>query len=290
MSTSPPAVSIVMPLYNGAAFLDETVASVLAQTLTDFELLIIDDGSQDESFPLAEAWAARDARIKVLTHPGHDNRGCSATRNRGLGKTRADLIAFIDADDTWPTRKLAHQAALFAQHSELGLVGGAAIYWDSWEGGEDWLVVAGHKMDSIVPRGEANLLTYPLGKAQAPCPSTLMVRRTLIDRIGGFEEEFHGPLQLYEDQAFLAKCYIEAPVYFASETYCHYRQHDESIVASVVGSGRYDEVRSYFLNWFEAYLDRRDHDHRAIRRKLKHAKMRYGSPMERWLSKTFMRQ
>ena len=286
MNGKAPAVSVVMPLYNGAAFLDETVKSVLAQTLTDFELLIVDDGSTDGSHEKARDWAARHPeRISVLTHPGNANRGCTVSRNLGVQKARADLIALIDADDTWPRDKLAHQIDLFDRHPELGLVGGAALYWDSWRSGDDWLVIAGHRADAVIPPGEAARLTYPLGTAQAPCPSTLMVRRNLVDRIGGFEERFNGPYQLYEDQAFLIKCYIESPVYMTSRIFCNYRQHETSCVSTVMGDGRYHEVRHFFLDWLSNYLDRRGIADPALRKKLERARMAYGNPIQRLAAK-----
>lgn len=285
MSEPVPKVSVLLPVYNGEAFLDETVASVLAQTMTAFELIIIDDGSQDGTLGLAQEWEAREPRVRVLRHPGGVNRGVSATRNLGAASARAEFLAFIDGDDVWPPGKLAHQLAIFEQHPEVGLVGGAARYWESWRGGEDMLVVAGHRPDAVVPMFEAACDTYPLGEAQAPCPSTLMVRRSLYDRIGGFEAQFEGIYQLYEDQAFLTKCYTAAPVYMASETYCLYRQHDSSIVASVVGDGRYHEVRRFFLDWFQTYLAGQGIRDARLEARLKRARLRYGGPLHRGLAR-----
>ena len=152
--------------------------------------------------------------------------------------------------------------------------------------GTDWIVVAGHRPDTVVPVFEAACQTYPLGLAQAPCPSTLMVRRSLYEQLGGFEAQFEGIYQLYEDQAFLAKCYTAAPVFMASETYCCYRQHDSSIVASVMKDGRYHEVRRFFLEWLQAYLGTHDLHHPQLDAKLRRARLRYGNPVERgfaWL-------
>lgn len=280
-----PQVSVILPLYNGEAFLAETVDSVLAQTMADLELLIIDDGSRDGGPALVRSLAAREGRIRVLSHPGGANHGVSATRNLGAQEAAADVFAFIDADDVWPQEKLAHQLSILARHPEVGLVGGAALYWDSWRGGEDGLVVAGHRPDTVVPPVEAALYTYPLGQAQAPCPSTLMIRRALFETIGGFEPEFDGIYQLYEDQAFLAKCYLEGSVYMTSETCCSYRQHDSSIVASVVGGGRYHDVRRYFLAWLAGYIGRRGiHDARLAWR-LCRAQLAYGGAVQRFFAR-----
>ena len=290
MTGGEPAVSVILPLYDGEAFISETVASVLAQTMRDFELLIVDDGSRDGGLQIAREWAARDGRVRVLQHPGGVNRGVSATRNLGVGEARGAYFAFIDADDVWPEGKLAHQLAVFAQHPEVGLVGGAALYWDSWRGGEDQLIVAGHRPDAVIPPFEASCFTYPLGTAQAPCPSTLMIRRALFERIGGFEARFEGIYQLYEDQALLSKCYAEAPVYMASETYCLYRQHDSSIVASVIGDGRYHEVRRFFLDWFQGYLASRNIRDARLERRLWRARLPYRGPVQRALARVLDRR
>lgn len=290
MKAAAPRVSVILPLYNSMAFVDETIESVLAQTFADFELLIIDDGSSDGSLEQALAWAQKNPdRIRVLTHPDNANRGVSATRNLGMEEAAADLFAFIDADDTWPPGKLAQQVELFDQYPELGLAGGAALYWGSWDGGKDWKVVAGHRPDTLIPPIEAALGTYPLGKAQAPCPSTLMVRRSLINRISGFEEQFRGPYSLYEDQALLTKCYLDAPVYMVSETWCKYRQHSSSIMAEVLGSGKYDQVRQFYLDWLETYLARKGIADRRVHAKLARVKMRYGNPVQRLMAKLIAR-
>ncbi len=291
MSNLPaPKVSVIVPLYNGVEFLDETLESVLAQTFRDFEIVIVDDKSNDGAFELAKQWAARYSdRIRVLTHPDHANRGASASRNLAMIEARADLFAFLDSDDTWPADKLAEQVDLFARHDELDLVGGAALYWRSWTGGTDKLIKAGHRQDIVVPPVETALHTYPLGAAQAPCPSTLMVTRELIARIGGFEEEFIGPYAMYEDQALLIKCYLHGHVFMANSTYCQYRQHDQSVMAISRSTGGYNRVRRFFLDWLRSYLQRNNITDRRIRTKMNHAYRLSGNPARRLLARIMPR-
>jgi glycosyltransferase involved in cell wall biosynthesis len=111
MPTTPsaePLISIVLPVYDGAAHLDAAVASVLGQTLRDFELLIIDDGSRDDSPRLARGWARRDARVRALSR---ENRGLVRTLNEGVGLARGRWIARMDADDVCAPGRLAAQLA-----------------------------------------------------------------------------------------------------------------------------------------------------------------------------------
>ena len=251
-----PLVSVIMIFWNAEAFFAEAVDSALAQTCGDFELLLADDGSTDRSTALARGYeAAHPGRVRYLEHPGHANRGMSATRNLGIAAARGRCIAFIDADDVWKPEKLAEQLAIMAAHPEAGMVCGAVEYWRSWSpDGEDAVVPTGHVADRLVPPPEAMLALYPLGSAAAPCPSDLLLRADAVRAIGGFEAHFTGPRMMYEDQAFLAKLYLSAPVYFSSRVWTRYRQHANSCVAAVTGDGRYHEVRRYFLEWLESHL------------------------------------
>lgn len=110
MTGQGPAVSVLMPCLNAAATLEAAVASVRAQVWTDWELIIADDGSQDDSLQRARALAQQDVRITVLPAPhGTQRGGAAATRNRALEVARGRYIAFLDADDTWRPAKLARQ-------------------------------------------------------------------------------------------------------------------------------------------------------------------------------------
>lgn len=108
-----PAVSILMPAYRAATTLPESVASVLAQTRSDWELLIIEDGSGDATLDAARALATADARIRVIALPV--NGGAARARNAGLAQAHGRYIAFLDADDLWLAEKLDRQLAFMAR-------------------------------------------------------------------------------------------------------------------------------------------------------------------------------
>jgi glycosyltransferase involved in cell wall biosynthesis len=257
--TGPPRISVVTIFYNAAHFLAQSIESVLAQDCDDWELLLVDDGSTDASAQIAEGYASQDERIKELRHPGKANRGMSASRNLGMNAARGELVAFIDADDRWRPNKLREQAAILARFPEVDACCGTVNYWLSWDGGQDRQVPTGHVQDRPIKPPEAALALYPLGKAAAPCPSDLMIRRTKALELGGFEESFTGPLQMYEDQAFLAKLYLQGTILFDSRCWLDYRRHDASCVAEVSRAGQYDVVRRHFLEWFANYLEERPH-------------------------------
>lgn len=273
-----PRVSVITIFLNAERYLPEAVDSVLAQDSTDLELILVDDGSAEACSTLARAYAARDPRVTYLDHPGHQNRGMSASRNLGIAAARGEFIAFIDADDVWSPGKLREQVAIMEADPELGMVCGTVRYWYSWNGGDDVLIPTGHIRNRAVSPPEASLALYPLGTAAAPCPSDLLLRHDVVARLGGFEEHFTGPRQMYEDQGFLAKLYLAAPVFFSDRVWLSYRQHADSCVAEVTRDGRYDEVRLYFLTWLERYLAGLPHPDARVTAALRRALWPYRHP------------
>jgi glycosyltransferase involved in cell wall biosynthesis len=246
-----------MIFFNSERFIKEAIDSVLAQTFTDFELLLVDDGSTDTSSAIVRDYVDRyPTSLRYLEHEGHANRGMSAARNLGLRNAVGEFVALMDSDDVWSPNKLAEQLRIMEQHPGLGMVCGTVRYWESWAGGEDRIVPSGHIQDRSIPPPEAMLSVYPLGTATSPCPSDLLMRRDLVISLGGFEEQFSGPRQLFEDQAFLAKLYLVAPVYFSGDIWLNYRLHADSCVASVSRSGQEEEVRRFFFQWLANYLSR----------------------------------
>ena len=250
-----PRVSVIAIFLNEERFISEAIESVLAQDFRHFEVILVDDGSTDESTTIARDYTARYAPvIRYLEHPGHQNLGQSASRNLGLAAARGEFVALLDADDVWEKTKLTEQLAIMNAFPELGMVCGAARYWSSWNGGNDVIVPTGHRYNAIILPPEAALALYPLGEADAPCPSDLLLRREVVTSVGKFEEHFAGPRQMYEDQAFLIKLYLATPVYFSDRVWLNYRLHADSSMAEAISQGRYHEWRFYFLNWLEAYL------------------------------------
>src|ERR671930_538107 len=97
-----PLVSVVVIFLNAERFLQEAIESVFAQTYPAWELLLVDDGSSDESTAIAQCYAAHHAgQVRYLEHPRHANRGMSASRNLGIRHAHGAYIAFLDADDIW---------------------------------------------------------------------------------------------------------------------------------------------------------------------------------------------
>ncbi len=273
------SVSVITIFLNAEAFIAEAIDSVLTQSFRSFELILVDDGSTDTSSTIARRYAETcPDRVRYIDHPQHANHGMSASRNAGISVARGDLIAFIDADDVWLPDKLRDQVLIFDAHPQVGLVAGATLYWDSWRGGEDRTVLVGHVQNQVLGPPEALLSLYPLGKAEAPCPSCLIVRRSVVEGVGGFEASFTGRLQMYEDQAFLSKVYLRTPVYLSDRTWFKYRQHDSSCVAENMKDGHYNAVRQHFLVWLARHLTKVGFTDSKVWRKLWVADWPYRHP------------
>jgi glycosyltransferase involved in cell wall biosynthesis len=251
-----PHVSIICAFYEAEDFLAEAVESVLSQDHPSFELLLVDDGSTDSSTKIALDFARRFGdKISYLEHEGHRNLGASPSRNAGLRHATGEYVAVIDSDDRWRPRKLSEQLAVFERRPGIGMVCGAVNYWANWSGGRDRLVRTGSRSDTIFAPPSTILWMHPLGLADAPCPSDVLLRRDHLEAVGGFEEEFVGPMQMYEDQALFAKIYLAAPVFFSSKVWLDYRLHEGSCVARVERDGIDATLRARYFDWLETYVE-----------------------------------
>jgi glycosyltransferase involved in cell wall biosynthesis len=252
----PALVSIITPFLNAERFLDETLASVLAQSYSRWEALLVDDGSIDESRSIAVRWAgAHPDRIRYLEHEGHRNQGTSASRNLGIRHARGDYLAFLDADDIWLPEHLADQVALLERHPEAGLAYGPTEEWYGWTGrAADAL--RNHTPELGVATDHALLPPGPLAaflrrEAPTPCTCSVLVRRSLVDTVGGFEPAFRG---MYDDQAFYAKACLAAPVVASAACSSRYRRHGSSLYSTAKATGQTDADRLAFLRWLDRYL------------------------------------
>ncbi|APG61671.1 hypothetical protein LPB140_01155 [Sphingorhabdus lutea] len=185
-----PTFSVIIPVYNAAASLRRAVESVRAQSFTDWECIIINDGSSDQSLVNAFALAAMDARIKVKSH---DNQGVSFTRNVGWHLANGKYVAFLDADDTWQSEKLATHLAFHRQfeNADISFAQISFMNEENSLGPFSYSSVPNHilRIEDVI--GEHPICTM----------SNVVARTSLIDKIGGFANN----LSHAEDQEWLAR-------------------------------------------------------------------------------------
>jgi hypothetical protein len=252
-----PLVTAIIIFLDEAAFLAEAVESVLAQTYPRWELLLVDDGSTDASSAVARGYAARHpGRIRYLEHPGHANRGMSASRNLGLAHARGRYVGFLDGDDVWLPDKLRDQVRILGEHREADMVYGRTLIWHSWGDGDcsrDFFYELGVRADRLV--SPPTLLVRLIeNRVQTPTTCNALVRLDAARRVGGFDPSFRG---LFEDQVFFMKVCATSKVFVASSCWARYRQHGQSCSARAEARGGVDEARARLLGWLSGYLRER---------------------------------
>ncbi|MBC8166285.1 MAG: glycosyltransferase family 2 protein [Bryobacteraceae bacterium] len=250
--------SVITIFFNPGVFLEEAIESVFAQTENAWELLLVDDGSEDGSTETALHYERlRPDKVRYLSHQGRVNLGMSASRNLGIQHALGTWVAFIDADDVWFPTKIEEQRRLLESNPRADMLFGKYDVWYSWRKDAvqpdmcpDLPVLA----DTLTDPPELALLCYPLGTKPAPSMSDLIIRKELLEQIGGFESQFTG---MYEDQAFLIKAYLTATIYVSGQCWSRYRKHDHSCSTVTNQQGNYHKSRFAYLRWLEGYLKRR---------------------------------
>lgn len=210
-----PEVSIVVPTFNRPQYLRAAIDSVFAQTFTDWELIVADDGSEGETAAYLAALASR-PKVKVLRLAHTGNPG--AVRNAACRAAQGDYIAFLDSDDVWLPEKLALQIASLRAHPERGwshtafavidesgdLLRGARARW--WPAVEGWILESLIKMEPVI------------------ATSSLIVRRRLLEQAGGFDRK----LRMCEDYDLFLRCAGLTEIDGIRGTLLHKRRHAEN--------------------------------------------------------------
>lgn len=209
-----PEVSVVVPTFNRLQYLRPAIDSVFAQTFTDWELIVADDGSEEETAAYVAA-LANPPRVKVLRLAHTGNPG--AVRNAAWQSARGEYVAFLDSDDVWLPEKLAVQVASLRSHPERGwshtafavmdesgeLLRGARSRW--WPAAEGWILESLIKMETVIA-----------------IPS-VMVRRQLLEELGGFDTK----QRMCEDYDLWLRLAALSQIDGVPETLLHVRSHRE---------------------------------------------------------------
>ncbi|MGJ3249966.1 MAG: glycosyltransferase family 2 protein [Elainellaceae cyanobacterium] len=179
MNPTPSLVSVIIPAYNASQFLAETIDSVLAQTYSHFELLVIDDGSTDTTAEIVDAYRQRDQRVSRVSQT---NGGVSRARNRGVDASNGELIAFLDSDDRWLPHKLATQVEWMNAHLDIAVCFCRARFMRFDSTPTDQL--SNGRLAHIKPE-------HLLYENPTTTTSTWMVRREIFQKFGGFDPEMN---------------------------------------------------------------------------------------------------
>lgn len=261
-------VSVVMIFFDAETFIEEGIRSVFAQTYDNWELLLIDDGSGDNSSHIAKRYAATyPGKVRYLEHKGHRNLGKSTSRNLGITNAKGGYVAFLDADDVFLPDKLNRQVEILEFQREAAMVYGRTQYWYGWTGNRrdnrrDKFSKLGVQHDKIY--NPPILVTRFIENGGiVPCICSLLIRRQVLLDIGGFEESIQ---DLYEDQVLIAKVCLQMSVYVEGGCGERYRQHVDSSSYKAILKGdyhplRWNSARLNFLTWLASYAgDSGQHD------------------------------
>ncbi len=211
-----PLVSVVTPVFNPGSLLSRTVESLLAQTLSDFELIAVDDGSTDGSREALQAFAARDPRIRVILHP--ENRRTPTARNTGIEAARGEFVAFQNHDDHAEPERLERQVAFLRRHPHHDAVASAVDFADP----------AGRLIGQpAVPGGHPLDLRWTALVENPFHPSSVMVRASLLRNDPSLR--FDPSLTHRSDYGFHAQLISIASVGVIPDVLVHYVLHPESI-------------------------------------------------------------
>lgn len=212
ISMNHPQVSVVIPVWNGEKYLAQAIESILEQDFDDFELIIVDDGSTDDSLRIAHEFTL-DPRVKVMTQ---DNSGVVAARNVGLYISRAEFVAFLDSDDIAKPDRISKQVAYLHAHPAVAAVGSHIAYFK-----ESKRLIRVEKL----PVGHAQL-AVSLETGNALAQPSVMLRKSMAIKAGGYREAFrHGA----EDYDLWLRLSERHPLDNLPEVLTLYRVHPDSL-------------------------------------------------------------
>lgn len=218
-----PLLSVIMPVYNGEKYVQQSIESVLQQTLNDFELLVIDDGSTDATPQLVRSIMQRDERVNL--HVQH-NSGVSAARNSGLRAARGRYIAIIDADDLWPGDRLESQYALLMKDDNRFLIGGIKRFSISSDGKCEWGYETLLPSNSLFGQDYVKYL-FTIPANHMVLFNTICGKKSLIQQYGGWDET----LVSAEDWEHWLRLAQHVPFYHMQRTLQYYRKYQGSVTS-----------------------------------------------------------
>lgn len=212
-----PKVSVIIPTFNRARFIGTAIESVLAQTFTNFELIIVDDGSSDETSQIVRGFL-HDPRLIYIQQ---NNRGRSHARNRALDLTRGAYIAFLDSDDSYLPEKLARQIAYLDARPDVGMLYTSAICVDDMGkpmAGQPYVAHAEGDIYQLIAFFQPLTITLP----------TVMVRKKVMDQVGSFDVN----MERFEDTDLWRRIAKLHRVGAMNEATCLLTTHEDNALAS----------------------------------------------------------
>ncbi|HOW59379.1 MAG TPA: glycosyltransferase [Candidatus Omnitrophota bacterium] len=212
-----PKVSVIIPTFNRAEYICDAIDSVLAQTYHDLEIIVINDGSIDDTEKALKKYGGR---IQYLYQ---NNAGVSAARNKGIKASRGEYIAFLDADDSWLPEKLSVQIPILEFNPKLGMVFSYLEIMDEY----------GRRTGRMKPKQKPGIDFLTMLEAGSAMTSSCLMRKRSLDAAGIFDES----LAIYEDMDLFLRVVNQFPALFVEKSLGCYREHSNQSTL--------DDVKNY---------------------------------------------
>lgn len=209
-----PLVSIIMPAYNAARYIKETIESVLTQSYSNWEMIIVDDGSTDNIAEIIKEYSEKDARIQYIYQT---NKGQSSARNRGIKEAQGKYIAFLDADDLFLPAKLEEQVKFLENNSECG-VSYCKIYHFLNDNKQQLFYnpqpnYSGDIFERVLTQNFIN-------------PLAVVLRKEVLDKYGAFKEDWR---RVDEQYLWVKLSFNKVKFYYLDKVLAYYRVHRQSL-------------------------------------------------------------
>ncbi|MCC6583101.1 MAG: glycosyltransferase family 2 protein [Chitinophagales bacterium] len=251
-----PRVSILIPAYNAERFIARTIESVLTQTYTDWELIIVDDKSSDNTFQIAKQYESK-YPDKISVFQNEINLGMLQNWNRGIELCNKELFVKLDADDIWLPSFLEKSVAILDSHPEVGIVFTKFVNIDG--------------LDNIIPGSEISLPDFAVEKPFSTIPLVQLgqdkmlqyqilrqglsaMRRIIFDKIGNYRFLLTKETQAATDTEFYFRVGLHYSIFCISETLYRYRVHETSIsktdTDNQLSSKKMYEIKMCILNYY----------------------------------------
>lgn len=236
-------ISIVIPAYNASKTIEETIRSVQNQTFSDFEMIVINDGSIDQTLEVLEKIS--DKRLKIFSY---ENKGVSAARNRGIENAKGEFIAFLDADDLWSPDKLERQHAELEKYPDAGVAYSWTYFME--ERGNSRIL---HPCEPIFFQG--NVYPKLLVGDFIYSGSNILVRREAVNSVGWFDSALVG----CEDWDYWRRLSVQWDFVVIKKYQVYYRK------SSGTASAKIEVMRNASLKAIEKAFDEAPNDYKSLR-------------------------
>jgi len=239
-------VSIIIPCFNSGKYLSECIDSILFQDYTDFEIIIVNDCSSDNTLQIARDYAKKDKRIQITGTSDVQSMGASYARNKGFEISKGEYVVFLDSDDIWLPTSLKRLVNLIEKHSEAGWVIGNCIYFEDFRYNLNSYQYSKYNFDEGLYQKQELILKFVQNFNQTPSQGAAIIKREVVKKIKGWENEFK---MNYTDQAFYFKILCETKTLVTYDYFLLYRYHEESASLKGIKSGEFQKNEKKFFQW-----------------------------------------